>query len=116
MNLDNIKSVQIFLPSYQEQVAVVEAIEDKLFVSKQLEQDINIAISNCEALRQSILKKAFTGKLIPQDANDEPASVLLERIRAEKEIYQAHNKNKQQKEVKLVNEYAEDFLIKEAAI
>lgn len=35
-----------------------------------------------EALRQSILKKAFSGQLIPQDENDEPAAVLLERIRA----------------------------------
>ena len=86
LNLDNIKSVQIFIPSYQEQVAVVEAIEHKLFVSKQMEQDINIAISNCEALRQSILKKAFSGKLVAQDSNDEPASALLERIRAEKVI------------------------------
>jgi type I restriction enzyme S subunit len=41
-------------------------------------------ISHSEALRQSILKKAFSGQLVPQNPNDEPASVLLERIRAEK--------------------------------
>ena len=39
---------------------------------------------NCGLLRQSILKAAFAGKLVPQDPNDEPASVLLERIRAER--------------------------------
>jgi len=36
-------------------------------------------------LRQSILKKAFEGKLVPQDPNDEPANVLLARIKAERE-------------------------------
>ena len=40
---------------------------------------------NTKALRQKILDLAIHGKLVPQDPNDEPASVLLERIRAEKE-------------------------------
>jgi type I restriction enzyme S subunit len=37
-----------------------------------------------DRLRQSILKRAFEGKLVPQDPNDEPASALLQRIRTEK--------------------------------
>ena len=46
-------------------------------------------------MRQSILKQAFSGKLVPQDSNnDEPASVLLERIRAEREAAQASAKPK----------------------
>ena len=40
---------------------------------------------NTKALRQKILDLAIHGKLVPQDPNDEPASVLLERIKAEKE-------------------------------
>ncbi|MCF0220169.1 MAG: restriction endonuclease subunit S, partial [Muribaculaceae bacterium] len=40
---------------------------------------------NTKALRQKILDLAIHGKLVPQDPNDEPASVLLDRIRAEKE-------------------------------
>jgi len=49
-----------------------------------MEQAIEERLEQAEALRQSILKKVFEGKLIPQDPNDEPAEKLLERIRAEK--------------------------------
>ena len=49
------------------------------------ESEIRDQISRGELLRQSILKKAFSGRLVAQDPNDEPASVLLERIQAEKD-------------------------------
>ena len=47
------------------------------------------SLQQAERLRQSILKRAFYGELVPQDPNDEPASVLLERIRAQREAEQA---------------------------
>jgi len=47
--------------------------------------EIRSNLRRAEVLRQSILKKAFSGQLVEQDPNDEPASVLLERIKAEKE-------------------------------
>jgi type I restriction enzyme S subunit len=84
LNLENIRSVVIDVPCLLEQKAIVELIEEKLSVVDQLDQTITTALQQAEALRQSILKKAFSGQLVPQDANDEPASVLLERIRAEK--------------------------------
>ncbi len=96
LNLDNIKSVQVTIPSYEQQVAVVKIIEENLSVCEELEQEIERNIQRSEALRQSILKKAFSGKLVAQDPNDEPASVLLERIRAEKEAQSGKKKPKQE--------------------
>lgn len=68
----------------EEQEQIVQEIESRLSNCDQLENAIAENLQKAEALRQSILKQAFEGKLVPQDPNDEPAEKLLERIRAEK--------------------------------
>lgn len=67
-----------------EQMQILLALESKFSETDQLDQTITTALQQAEALRQSILKKAFSGQLVPQDPNDEPASELLARIRVEK--------------------------------
>jgi type I restriction enzyme, S subunit len=80
-----IKSVMVPLPPVPEQHAIVSEIESRLSVCDKIEESIEQSLKQAESLRQSILKKAFEGKLVPQDSNDEPANVLLDRIKAERE-------------------------------
>ena len=72
------------LPPYAEQRRIVAELERRLSVNAELEIAIGHGLRRAERLRQSILKCAFEGRVVAQDPNDEPASVLLERIRAER--------------------------------
>ena len=72
------------LPPLVEQQMIVEALSTTLSELIQQEKIIEKGLQQAGAQRQNILKAAFSGQLVPQDPNDEPASVLLERIRAER--------------------------------
>ena len=84
LNLENIRSVKIPLPSVEEQTEIVSRINSILSIERSLSAQIDLQLARLDALRQSILKKAFTGQLVPQDPHDEPAFLLLERIKAAK--------------------------------
>jgi type I restriction enzyme S subunit len=66
-----------------EQEQIVHHLDCTFILCDELDCQIDTQLLSADALRQSILKKAFSGQLVPQDPNDEPASVLLERIKAE---------------------------------
>ena len=81
---DYMRKVPIPLPPLPEQQAIVSEVKSRLSVADEVEKIVTAELKRAEQLRQSILKKAFSGRLVPQDPNDEPASVLLERIKTQK--------------------------------
>ena len=84
LSLTDVSEFAVPLPPLSEQQAIVSEVDSRLSVADEVEKTITAELKRAEQLRQSILKKAFSGKLVPQDPNDEPASVLLERIKAKK--------------------------------
>lgn len=92
LGLDDIRNVDIPLPPLAEQIRIAEAVDKHFSVAEAVEATTNLSAVRSFRLRQSILKRAFEGKLVPQDANDEPASKLLARIKAERAAAEANGK------------------------
>lgn len=84
LNYEQAKQLAIPLSPIAEQRRIVAEVERRLSVADGVERTVEQSLAQAQRLRQSILKKAFEGKLVPQDARDEPAEKLLERIKQEK--------------------------------
>jgi len=84
LNVGEAILLAIPLPPLEEQEAIVEIVEDQLSVIEHVETDLDATLKNARTLRQAILKLAFSGRLVDQYPRDEPASTLVERIRAER--------------------------------
>ena len=93
-------ALPLWFPSIAEQQEIVSRIELFFKAAAQIEQQYQETKAYLEQLDQSILGKAFRGELVPQDPNDEPASVLLERIRTEREKLDTRKKAKGKTEKK----------------
>lgn len=84
INIGDVRALQIPLPSREEQAEIVRRVEQLFAFADQLEARVKAAQARIDRLTQSILAKAFRGELVPQDPNDEPARMLLERIKAQR--------------------------------
>ncbi len=84
LHLEDLRIVPLRLAPEREQKEIVRKVDQLYSIIERMDSLIESELKRAQSLRQSILKRAFEGKLVPQDPNDEPASVLLERIKAGK--------------------------------
>jgi len=82
LSMETIRLIPLALPPLTEQHQIVAEVERRLSIVAGVEAQVDANLRRADRLRQSILKHAFSGQLVAQDANNEPASVLLERIRS----------------------------------
>lgn len=82
INLTTLSRLAIPVPPDRERAEIVDRVDGLLLEADLVESTANRSMAKGSALRSQILRRAFVGRLVPQDPDDEPASVLLERIRA----------------------------------
>lgn len=101
LSISKVSKLEIPLPSIEEQQEIVRRVEQLFTLADKIEARYNKAKAQFDKLPQSLLAKAFRGELVPQDENDEPASVLLERIKKEREKIGTKRKSKKNGDVEL---------------
>lgn len=82
INVEFLEALEIPMPKPSQQVKIIHEIESRLSVCEKIVETIENSMLQAETLRLSIIKKAFEGKLVPQNPSDEPAEKLLQRIKA----------------------------------
>ncbi|MDC3740246.1 hypothetical protein KDL21_04300 [Pseudomonas syringae pv. syringae] len=105
ISLSTLLAMPVPLPPLTEQSGALMEVENCYELIRRQEDAAEFSIKQSAAQRQNILRAAFTGQLVPQDPSDEPASVLLARIRAERAeraMQPKVRKTKQQKEIAVV--------------
>jgi len=85
-NVSMLRALPIPVPLRQEQDRIVFEINKRLIKAKEIDNQLDEVFIHYQCIKQSILKQAFSGKLVPQNPDDEPAEKLLERIKLEPKI------------------------------
>jgi type I restriction enzyme, S subunit len=85
LNQQEIKAIPIPLPPVDEQYAIAEELQKTYSLSDNIEKKIDQSLTRIELTRKTILQQAYSGELVDQNPEDEPASALLRRIKVERE-------------------------------
>ena len=85
INLSDIRNLKVPLPPTPEQREIIGRVDGRLGEIDRIATQLESARSSAKALESSVLAQAFQGELVEQDPNDEPATVLLDRIQAARE-------------------------------
>lgn len=110
ISLSTLLTMPILLPPLGEQVVILSELEASRVLIEQQEAAVDLSIKQSTAQRQNILRAAFAGNLVPKDLNDEPASVLLKRIRAEREERAKEPKTSKSKQSKEIAEVVQKLI------
>ncbi len=94
INIATLKRLPIPVPPLAEQSRIIEAVEHHLSIGTSIGRTTDASVRRSRSLRQSILKWAFEGRLVDQNPADEPASVLLDRIKAERAVKATRSSNR----------------------
>lgn len=84
VNVEDFRKLPVSIPPYQEQQEIANMLNVEIAHYQNIETQILMSLKKTEQMVQSIFNQAFSGRLVPQDPNDEPASVLLDRIKADR--------------------------------
>jgi type I restriction enzyme S subunit len=97
LSTGKVRGIPVALPPLSVQHHIVEEVDRQLSALSALDHQVGIAEARASVLRAAILAAAFSGNLTPQDPRDEPASVLLERIAAERVASNGHERTRGRK-------------------
>jgi type I restriction enzyme S subunit len=94
VNLETLRSIPVPLVSTKEMKNLVSKVKECFALAESVASATNGTMRNIDAIEETVLAKAFRGELVPQDPNDEPASALLQRIKAQESPMKASERKK----------------------
>jgi type I restriction enzyme S subunit len=84
LSFDQLRMTAVLLPPLEEQRRIIADVDRRLAVANHTATEIDVQLARATRLRQAVLKRAYEGRLVAQDPNDEPASLVLKRVAAER--------------------------------